>query len=333
GIWSEECCKIYGVSQKECVQTYEDWLSFIHPEDLNYVLNIHKESEKTLSDVAVSNRIILKDGTIKHIFSKSKFELDKKGNAIGLYGITHDITDRKNAEIEREKMTEDLIHRNKELEQFAYIISHNLRAPVANILGTTSMLNDEELSEEEKTIFRRGLNESVIGLDNVIKDLNNILEVKRGVRETKEKVCLSELVNDISISIKNRIDEDHVTLVCDFNAIDEFSTLKSYLYSIFYNLIFNSIKFRRPTIPCIIDIKSQRTNNKIILTFTDNGLGIDLHKRGDQVFGMYKRFHANTEGKGMGLFMVKTQVETLGGKIGVMSEVDSGTVFTIEFNL
>ncbi|MEO6149789.1 MAG: PAS domain S-box protein [Mucilaginibacter sp.] len=333
GTWSEECCKIYGLPKEECIQTHESWLAFIHPDDLKHVQGESKRSRKTLSDMALSHRIILKNGAIKHIFSKSKFELDKKGNAVGLYGIAHDVTARKHAEAEREKMTEDLIQRNKELEQFAYIISHNLRAPVANILGTTSLLNDTELSEEEKTIFRRGLNESVMGLDNVIKDLNHILETKRGINEIKGRVCLSELVNDIKMSIKNLIDTDHITIACDFKAIDELLTLKSYLYSIFYNLIFNSVKFRKPQVPCIITIKSQIIKNKIVLTFTDNGLGIDLQKQGDQIFGMYKRFHTNIEGKGMGLFMVKTQVETLGGKISVTSEVDSGTAFKIEFEL
>jgi signal transduction histidine kinase len=108
-------------------------------------------------------------------------------------------------------------------------------------------------------------------------------------------------------------------------------TLKSYLYSIFYNLISNSIKFRQKQVPCIIEIKSNLLKNNVELIFTDNGMGIDLKKKGDHIFGLYKRFHPHTEGKGMGLFMVKTQVETLSGKISIESEVNKGTQFRIEF--
>ncbi|MBK9016545.1 MAG: hypothetical protein IPM82_22095 [Saprospiraceae bacterium] len=110
--------------------------------------------------------------------------------------------------------------------------------------------------------------------------------------------------------------------------------LKSYLNSIFYNLISNSIKYRQPDLAPVIEIKARLVQNKLTLTFKDNGLGIDLDKKSEQVFGLYKRFHPETaEGKGMGLFMVKTQVETLGGKINVASEVHKGTEFNIEFDL
>lgn len=91
--------------------------------------------------------------------------------------------------------------------------------------------------------------------------------------------------------------------------------------------------YRQPEIPCLITIKSNQINNKLELVFSDNGLGIDLQRRADEVFGLYKRFHSHVEGKGMGLFMVKTQVEKLGGKISIQSEVNKGTAFKIEFEL
>ncbi len=171
------------------------------------------------------------------------------------------------------------------------------------------------------------------GLTRLIKDLNNILQVKGTINETKEKVCFSKLVEDIKISIKNAIVNNKIKIKYDFSEIDEFLTLKSYLHSIFYNLISNSIKYRQQEIPGVIEIKSRLINNTLILIFTDNGMGIDLQKRGDQVFGLYKRFHKNIEGKGMGLFMVKTQIETLGGKISIQSEVNKGTEFKIEFEI
>jgi PAS domain S-box-containing protein len=261
----------------------------------------------------------------------SFYPIRKDDDVIGTACNSRDITGRKLAELERSKITKDLIQRNKDLEQFAYIVSHNLRAPVANILGASSELNDPELSGEDKDILNEGLCESVVKLDNVVKDLNQILQVKREISETKEKVYFSKLVRDIKISIKNLIEKNKVEIKCDFSEIDEFSSLKSYLSSIFFNLISNSIKYRQQQIPCSIEIKSHVIKNKVEIIFTDNGMGMDLKKRGDQVFGLYKRFHTNIEGKGMGLFLVKTQVETLGGKISVKSEVNKGTEFKIEF--
>src|SRR6202012_3885495 len=100
---------------------------------------------------------------------------------------------------------------------------------------------------------------------------------------------------------------------------------------IFYNLILNSVKYRRLDIPCIIEIKSRLEGNGLELFFADNGTGIDLQKKGGEVFGLYKKFHESGEGKGVGLYMVKTQVEALGGRIGIQSSKNKGTKFNLEF--
>jgi signal transduction histidine kinase len=181
-------------------------------------------------------------------------------------------------------------------------------------------------------MYVKELAESASKLDNVIKDLNQILQVKREVSESKELVSFSETLQNIEVSISNMIKAEGVEIHADFTAINEMNTLKSYLYSIFYNLITNSIKYRRPNVPPVIKISSHKTDAGITLVFEDNGMGIDLDKKGDQVFGLYKRFHTQmVEGKGMGLFMTKTQVETIGGKITVNSKVDVGTEFILEF--
>lgn len=242
-----------------------------------------------------------------------------------------DITERKNAEIEKEKLTADLVRRNQNLEQFTYIVSHNLRAPLANIMGATDLLNHPSLNSLEKQNISRGLSESAGKLDNVVRDLNYILQVKHGIAETKINTKFSELTEDIKMVLVNVVESSQGLIEYDFSAIDEMVTCKSYLYSIFYNLISNSLKYRQLTVPIVIKIKSELLHNKIILTFSDNGMGIDLAKRSRDVFGLYKKFHSGIEGKGMGLFMVKTQVETLGGTIGVQSEVNKGTEFIIEF--
>ena len=237
------------------------------------------------------------------------------------------------AETELTKMMNDLKVRNKDLEQFAYIISHNLRSPIANIIGASGILADPELSAEEKEVLGRGISTSINKLDDVVKDISHILEVKGAVIKEREIISLSGLVEDIKISIENLLNKHGVKIKYDFSAVGEILTLKPYLYSIFYNLISNSIKYCRQDIPCVILIKSSLKKNKMELTFTDNGIGINLEKNGGNVFGLYKRFHNHVEGKGMGLYMVKTQVEALGGKISIKSAENKGTEFKIEFEL
>jgi len=235
------------------------------------------------------------------------------------------------AEMERIKMVNELLQRNKELEQFAYIVSHNLRAPVANIIGASTALNEMGLTIEEKVILKKGINTSAIKIDEVLHDLNHILQVKGKIDDTRELVNFPGLVDDIKASISELIDKNDVEIKYDFPDVDEYFTVKPYLYSIFLNLISNSVKYRRPGNHCVIEIMSHLLKDKIELIFSDNGMGIDLHKKGGQVFGLYKRFHPNIEGKGIGLFMVKTQVEALGGKISIQSEENVGTEFKIEF--
>jgi len=252
---------------------------------------------------------------------------------MGIIIAITEITARKISELQEKEITGELMQRNQDLEQFAYIISHNLRSPVANIIGIADALIDGTLDDGDKRIFMDGLAVSIKKLDNIIIDLNDILQVKNVMISNKEKVSFSKLVDDIKFNIGSQLDQNGVMINTDFSEIDEVSTMKSYMHSIFYNLISNSIKYKQSDLVPEINIKSSKDADKIMLVFRDNSVGMDLETNNIDVFGLYKRFHPNlAEGKGMGLFMVKTQVEKLGGKISVQSEVNKGTEFKIEFD-
>jgi len=259
--------------------------------------------------------------------------IHKGAEIIGAACYSHDITERKLAEQERTKITNELIQRNKDLQQFTYIVSHNLRAPVANIIGIGNVINSSRLSQDDEKEMIRHLLTSVAKLDEVIIDLNLILQVKNDVNEQKTMVRFSEIIADIQLSIDHIIKKEAVVFHIDFSDADEMPTLKSYLHSIFFNLISNSIKYRQPNEAPVIEISSKLSAAKIEFIFKDNGLGLDLEKQGGEIFGLYKRFHFHTDGKGVGLYMVKAQVETLGGKISIGSEVNKGTAFLIELPL
>ncbi|HEY2581470.1 MAG TPA: PAS domain-containing sensor histidine kinase [Mucilaginibacter sp.] len=244
--------------------------------------------------------------------------------------LTHnDITKEKLIALEREKITADLIKHNSDLEQFTYIISHNLRAPVANIVGLSNMLKEDDLEQAEKQEMLDRISIAIGNIETVITDLNMILQVRKPLNEKNEMVSFNDLIEAIKTSIHDTTESDRVQFKCTFKEADSIFTIRSYLYSIFYNLISNSIKYRKLNVAPVITIKSRKLNDKIELSFKDNGKGIDLHKNSQMLFGLYKRFDTSVEGKGMGLFMVKTQVEALGGTIKVKSKPGQGSNFII----
>jgi len=239
-----------------------------------------------------------------------------------------DITERKISELERERITADLVQRNKDLEQFTYIVSHNLRAPVANIKGLSNMLNSFDFNISENQEIKTSLTTSIDVLDGMIMDLNHILQVRSNVNERHEEIIFHVLVDDIKSSLQNLIKSERAVVHYNFNFCDKITGIKSYVHSIFYNLILNAIKYKRPGTDPEVKISTQINHNMLEILFEDNGKGIE-EKNLKSVFGLYKRFDNTVEGKGMGLFMVKMQVETMGGTISVESKPGRGTTFMI----
>jgi signal transduction histidine kinase len=155
------------------------------------------------------------------------------------------------------------------------------------------------------------------------------LEANQQVHEVKQKIYFEQLLTDIKTSINYLMIKEGVTIETDFENLPCIFSIQSFLYSVFYNLILNSIKYHRSGVQPKIRISAQTIEDKVVITFTDNGKGIDLGKNGNKLFGLYKRFDTTVEGTGLGLFMIKSQIEELGGKISVESEVGSGTTFIV----
>jgi PAS domain S-box-containing protein len=258
---------------------------------------------------------------------------DADDKSWGFILTSKDITESKVAAMEREKITHELTQRNKSLEQFTNITSHNLRAPVANIIGLAQLIEEAQLDEDEKSAMMNGILLSARKLDMVITDINDILQVKELSNESKEKIDLHELVSDIKIIISSMIYKENATIKCNFGEIPYIFSVRSYMYSIFYNMILNSLKYRRADADPVISLSSRVEDDKIQLAFTDNGKGIDMERNGGNLFGLYKRFDTSVSGRGLGLFMVKSQIETLQGTITVKSELGKGTSFFVEFPL
>jgi signal transduction histidine kinase len=167
-------------------------------------------------------------------------------------------------------------------------------------------------------------------MDDLIKDLNMVLATRSALNTKRQKIELSNIITSITDTLENQIKETNCTFKINISADAQvFYTIKSYLESILLNLLSNAIKYKSPNRDPEILLNAEKVEDNIIITISDNGSGIDLAAHGNYVFGLYRRFHTEQEGKGLGLHMAKTQVEALGGKISIESSLNVGTKFKI----
>jgi signal transduction histidine kinase len=226
---------------------------------------------------------------------------------------------------------EELAKYNHELLQFSFTISHNLRGPLARLLGLTNLMEKDlkELTGAQLELVRLVM-QSAKELDEVIKDLNKIIDIRNDIYRIREKVFFQEELRLVLRSLSAFIQPD-VKIDSDFRAAPLVYTVRPILTSILYNLISNAIKYRSPQRSLQLKIKTTQINNATSLQISDNGLGMNLDQFNRDIFGLYKRFHTHTDGKGLGLYLVKLQIESLGGKVDVTSELNVGTTFSVNF--
>ncbi|MBX2915072.1 MAG: CHASE3 domain-containing protein [Cyclobacteriaceae bacterium] len=225
----------------------------------------------------------------------------------------------------------ELMEQNSRLQQFTYIISHNLRAPLARLKGLANLLEYSETNTEKDNIYKL-LIKSSRDIDDVITDLSTILNIQKQTMLLRSEILLSHVIHKVLSTLEVEIKEVQPTIKIQLNA-DTLFSVSPYVESIFYNLVANAIKYHNPQQPLEIIITSQEVGHYIQVVIEDNGLGFDLAKHRHNLFNLYKRFHTHVEGKGLGLYLAKTQMEALGGKIEVDSEENKGTRFILYFNV
>lgn len=243
--------------------------------------------------------------------------------------ILRDITHRLQAEKQEKQLNQDLSRQNEQLQQFGFITSHNIRGPVASLLGLTNLFNHQNMADPDNSVIIKNIAVTVARLDDVIRDLNQILDYKRDISQVKEMVSLEEVFNNVCITISQWLEESDCHIDVSFRDAPQVFAIRSYIQSIFYNLLTNAIKFRGSGRQLRVEVQASRQKDSICILFRDNGSGIDLTKYRAHLFGLYKRFHMQVDGKGLGLHLIKTQIEAMHGSIEAESDVDKGTTFTI----
>ena len=232
---------------------------------------------------------------------------------------------------ENVRSQEELYRQNKDLQQFTYIVSHNLRAPLANALGLVDLLGTLDRNSPDYDTTLENLRTSTHQVDAVLRDMNTILSIrdKQGVEEP-EQVPLVDIVQQARLNLEELTTQGGGKVITDIPADLHVLGNRAYLYSIFFNLLSNSLKYRSDERPLRVTIKAKaQPGQGVEVVVADNGSGFDMEKAGLEIFRLYKRFHSGQPGRGMGLYLVKTHVETMGGRIGVTSAVNVGTQFTL----
>ncbi len=255
---------------------------------------------------------------------------DEKGWFTHWISVQRDVTKEIEAQKEKEALINELINNNNELKQFGYITTHNLRSPLTNLVSICKMMDESKIEDNFTRKLVSGFRESTYLLNETLNDLIKILFIKERVSNKMENLSLEEILNKVKESIS--FESKNMTIESDFSLAPSVNFSNAYLESMFINLITNSIRYAHPMRDPIIRITSfKQMDNKVKLIFTDNGVGMDMEKVKGRIFGLYQRFHDNTESKGLGLYLIHSQITSLGGTIEVDSKENVGTIFTIIF--
>jgi len=318
--WSEEACRIYGLSPKDNVHSLEKWMEFIHPEDRQYVSEEFERSRTTLERFSLYHRIVWKDGTVRYVHSISQYEFNSEGRPIGMYGVVHDVTEEKKAE-------EQLKMMNNELRTFIYKASHDLRGPLASIIGLTHLNKMEP--EPDKMIRNNPLIESQARkLDATLVGLAQGMSIK-DTKAFDNEIRFDSLIDEVIRRFEHYEGFSELKITRKVTLSRPFISSRIIIESIIQNMVENAIKYRKIGISdSYFHISVCENGRGIKAIFEDNGIGIDASLQ-PKIFDMYFRATEKSHGSGLGLYLVKTGVDRLGGKIEVESEKDKGTRFIL----
>ena len=321
--WSDQLYEIWGKIPGKFKKNYDSVVDMIHPEDKKMFIDHLNDCFQNNTAHDIVHRILLDSGEVKYIHSRGHISNDEKGEPYRMSGTAQDVTKDVLA-------NQQIVQQNNELQNFVRIISHNLRGPISNLLMLSKIyewgkdeMNDDIVKKIENTTE---------ALDQTIKDLNLSLSMKNTDKERFREISLTEVMKDLDGLLSEETAKTNAVIKTDFSQAGSIVGLKSYFVNILYNLILNAINYAKEGVVPRIDISTQLTDDYILINVKDNGIGMELTpERERKIFNIYGRLSGETAGKGLGLYLVKTQVEAMDGKIEVESEKDVGTIFTITF--
>lgn len=322
-------CKSLGYSKDTLLNL--NFQDITHPDDLEIDLFLLNELIKgKRNSYQIEKRYFNNNRQLVHVILTVTVERNVDGEISHFISQIVDISTRIKAEKKLKGLLELTTNQNNSLMNFAHIVSHNLRSHAANLTMISDFITDESLGEDIRKDSLKLLTKASKGLNETISHLNEVVQVKLEADKKLKSIPLNPLVDKVLTDIQAVIDENRVHVHISIPKNIEVKGVLAYLESIVLNLVTNAIKYKdQSKEKALVSISATEDNETVVLQVEDNGLGIDLDKYGEKLFGMYKTFHGNEDARGIGLFITKNQVESMGGKIVVESQPTVGTIFKV----
>jgi hypothetical protein len=303
------------------------WEDHIYHEDREFALGISTIVNKKYTNHDYEYRMVTKQGKVIWIRDIVNFVFEN-GKPIMSRGIMIDITIMKEAQKDLNNSFHLVSEQNKRLLNFSYIVSHNLRSHTSNIESIISLIESAE-SEGERNEMMKLLKSVSNSLDETMNHLNEVVNINTNIDLVIKPLNLRQYINKAIDVLSEQIQINKASFILDIKEEAIINYNSAYLESILYNLISNAIRYKHPQRKPVVKIKLYKKRNKDVIEISDNGIGIDLARNGDKIFGMYKTFSNNADARGIGLFITKNQIDAMGGTITVDSELNVGSTFKI----
>lgn len=326
--WDDQMFRIYGIKDKD---SYNDlsklFFDFVVPEDKAILSNSFSSINTASNIFNVEFRICRpNDQAIRNLELTALIRFDLRSVPIRMVGVCVDITEKNITETERLQFVNNLINYNKDLEDFAFVVSHRLRSHTSKFQTAISVLTNVASIESLRDIIIDEVNKEAKMMDETLRDLAKVLSLKNE-SHIFESIPLKRIVEKIVASFANTDCKFQLDINENLNILG----IRNYLTDIFNELIQNAIKFQRESEKPIISITANETANEIEIIFSDNGIGIDIDKNKEKLFGLYRRLNLNIEGKGIGLHIVKKKMNIMDGKVRIQSKPQIGTTVSLLF--
>lgn len=304
-------------------------MQLIHPDSVPIAAKRAKElyEKKGRYAMPLEEKIVTLKNNVKDCLI-SGIAIDYKGQP-AICNVFADITERKKVEKELLRKKNQLEKANKELEELTYVASHDLKAPLANLQGLMTLMEDADGIKNNSLYLFEKMQLSVLRMQTTLNSLNEVIALKQEMEIKKEKLNFNQLFDNIKLSLETQITQVNAIIKTNFSAAPDIEYPLFHLKSILQNLLTNAIKYRDPCRPLLINVSTIKQKKQVCLVVADNGLGMDLSKSKEKLFGLFKRLHIHVEGKGIGLYILKSIVDSHQGSIEVESELNKGTTFKI----
>jgi PAS domain S-box-containing protein len=322
--WNRGATLMYGYGEEEALQMNIEHLTPPNREAERKEFTRRLRAGEAITSLETQR--VTRDNRILDIWLTVTKLVDDTGEAIGIASTERDITERKQAEQRLQKTLEDLERSNEELEQFAYVASHDLEEPLRMVSSFIQLIQRRYKDKLDKDA-EDFINYAVDGANRMQRLINDLLDYSRVTTRGKklERVDVGSIVGQVFANLQQRIEESHSIITQDDLPVIEAD--ESQIIRLFQNLIENALKFRSDT-PPRVHISAYKEGGFHVFTVSDNGIGIDS-QYADRIFRIFQRLNTSQDypGTGIGLAICKRIVERHGGKIWFESEAGNGSRF------